>query len=76
MILLASFYGVRAFHRHQSGLWFVVTGIGIAFGMYLLQKVFYALGKSMTLPPFMAVIVPLALSILLGLFLILHFEDK
>lgn len=76
MILLASFYGVRAFHRHQSGLWFIVTGISIAFGMYLLQKVFYALGKSMALPPLLAVASPMALSILLGLSLILHFEDK
>ena len=76
MILLASFYGVRAFHRHQSGLWFIVTGIGIAFGMYLLQKVFYALGNSMALPPFLAVAGPMILSILLGLALILHFEDK
>lgn len=76
MILLASFYGVRAFHRHQSGLWFVITGISIAFGMYLLQKVFYALGKSMVFPPFLAVTAPMVLSILLGLSLILHFEDK
>jgi lipopolysaccharide export system permease protein len=76
MILLASFYGVRAFHRHQSGLWFVTAGIGIAFGMYLLQKIFYALGQNMVFPPFLAVVAPMALSILLGLSLILHFEDK
>ena len=76
MILLASFYGVRAFHRHQSGLWFIITGITIAFGMYLLQKIFYALGQSMVFPPLLAVVAPMALSILLGLSLILHFEDK
>ena len=76
MILLGSFYGVRAFHRHQSGLWFIITGVSIAFGIYLLQKVFYALGRSASLPALLVVMAPISLSILMGLSLILHFEDK
>lgn len=74
MVLLATACAVRPI-RQGGTLTLMVIGAVIAFGLYILQDITYALGASGTLPILLAAWTPTGISALLGISVLLYSED-
>lgn len=74
MVLIAASFSLRMQRRGGAAL-MIGAGIASAFALYFLSDVVMALGLSTTVPVPLAAWVPTGVTWLLGISLLLHFED-
>ena len=74
MVLIAAAFTVHI--NKRSGAFFaVVGGVAASFFLYILGDVVRALGLSTNVPPQLAALTPAGVTLMIGLALLLHFED-
>ena len=74
MVLLAASCSLRSI-REQGTVALMTIGALSAFILYFLRDITYALGNSGTLPIALAAWTPVTISALLGITVLLHFEE-
>lgn len=74
MILIAATFSLRPQRRGRVGL-VVLSGVGTGFLMYFLSNLVFALGLSGKIPVVLAGWTPAAVSLMLGISMLLHLED-
>lgn len=74
MVLLAACCSLRPI-RQGGTIFLIIVGVGSAFILYFLRDMSYALGSSGTIPVLLAAWAPALVSSLIGITLLLHFED-
>lgn len=75
MILLGATCSMRPVRSGTTSL-FIGIGAIMAFALYFIRDMTYSLGNAQSLPVVMAAWIPVGISLLLGLSLLLHNEDK
>jgi lipopolysaccharide export system permease protein len=74
LVLLAAAFSLRPVRRGRTGL-MIVTGIGVAFLLFFMSDVVYALGVSARIPVLLSAWSPSVISALLGTTMLFHLED-
>ena len=74
MVLLAATFSLRPQRRGRVGL-VILSGIGTGFLMYFLSNLVFALGLSGKIPVVLAGWTPAAVTLMLGISMLLHLED-
>lgn len=69
--------GVCAFAsvRQKNGFIFILSGIFSGFFLHFFHQIFYALGESLKIPLFFAVLTPTFVSLLIGIIILIHLEE-
>ena len=75
MVILAAACALRTIRQGRT-LLTITIGIGMAFLLYVLKDVTYALGSSAKVPPLLAAWTPVFISGLLSITALLHFEEN
>lgn len=74
MVVLAASFASRPI-RQGGAFKLIASGVSIAFVLYFLKDITYALGSSQSLPTLLAVSIPVALSFMVGIWALLHSEQ-
>ncbi len=61
--------------RRNSNSIFIMTGLGLGFGLYLLHHLLFSLGETMHFPLILSASVPALVTLLLSLSLLIHLEE-
>ncbi|MBE1237114.1 LPS export ABC transporter permease LptG [Phaeovibrio sulfidiphilus] len=75
MVLLGAVFSIGAAQRSANWLLRLSGATAVGFGVYVLERVTLALGRSETLPIALAVWAPAFIALFIALFFIFHIED-
>lgn len=74
MVLLAAAFSLRLTRAGNTG-WLIAAGVAVAFTLYFVADLTYAMGLAGKLPVLLAAWAPAGLTLILGLALLFHLED-
>jgi lipopolysaccharide export system permease protein len=74
MVFIAASFSLHL-PRHGKSNLYIVSGIFVGFVIYFFAYLVFALGLSGNIPVFLATIAPVAISMLIGISMLLHLED-
>lgn len=74
MVLLAAAFSLRLTRAGNTG-WLIAAGVAVAFALYFVSDLTYAMGLAGKLPVVLAAWAPAGLTLILGLSLLFHLED-
>lgn len=74
MVLLAAAFSLRLTRAGNTG-WLIAGGVAVAFALYFVSDLTYAMGLAGKLPVMLAAWAPAGLMLILGLSLLFHLED-
>ena len=75
MVMLGASCATRPVRQGKTSL-FMAAGAVMAFVLYFIRDMTYSLGNAQSLPIMMAAWIPVSISLLLGLSILLHDEDR
>ncbi|MFN7710469.1 MAG: LptF/LptG family permease [Holosporales bacterium] len=74
MVFLAAAFALRPLRQGHQAFW-LTAGIALAFALYVLRDISYALGSAGTVPAMVAAWIPVGVSLAVAAWILLHLED-